>query len=121
MHELSVATHIVEAVVSELAEVAGPVLSVRIRVGALSGVLPEALQFAWDPAAQDTILQGSILEIERVAARVHCRRCQLEKDIGEDLRMICPDCGLATYELIAGRELEILSVEIGDDESVETN
>ena len=45
------------------AEPDATVTAVDIRIGTLSSVVPEALQFAWEPVAQGTRLQGSELRI----------------------------------------------------------
>jgi hydrogenase nickel incorporation protein HypA/HybF len=71
MHELSIAVSLVEAVCDELPTL-GPdvaVRAVRLRVGPLSGVVPEALTFAFDIAAADTPLAGARLDIERADGR----------------------------------------------------
>ena len=69
MHELSIALRLVELVEEQLA--AEPlnttVTAVDIRVGDLSSVVPEALQFAWGPATDGTRLQGAALRIARPA------------------------------------------------------
>ena len=65
MHELSIALHIVELVEDQLAgePPETTVSAVDIRVGEWSSAVPEALQFAWDPATQGTRLQGAALRI----------------------------------------------------------
>ena len=65
MHELSIALRIVELVEDQLA--AEPpettVSAVDIRVGEWSSIVPEALQFAWEPATEGTRLAGAALRI----------------------------------------------------------
>ena len=65
MHELSIALRLVELVEEQLAgePLATAVTAVDIRVGELSSVVPEALQFAWGPATDGTRLQGAALRI----------------------------------------------------------
>jgi hydrogenase nickel incorporation protein HypA/HybF len=67
MHELSIAISLVDAVCEELPRFGEfvSVRSVRIRVGPLSGVVPEALAFAFDVAAADSAIAGAQLQIER--------------------------------------------------------
>jgi hydrogenase nickel incorporation protein HypA/HybF len=66
MHELSIAVSLVDAVCDELPRLGegAIVRSVRIRVGPLSGVATDALLFAFDVAAQDSLIAGATLEIE---------------------------------------------------------
>jgi hydrogenase nickel incorporation protein HypA/HybF len=67
MHELSIALSLVEAVCEELPRLGDRVSirRVRVRVGPLSGVVPEALAFAFEVAADDSPIAGARLEIER--------------------------------------------------------
>ena len=73
MHELTVAQTIVRTV----ADSAGRdrVTSVRVRVGALSGVLADALTFCYPLATRGTTLEGSTLVIDETPARGICRQC----------------------------------------------
>lgn len=66
MHELAIAMSLAELVEEQLAdEPDAAVTAVDIRIGTLSSVVPEALQFAWEPVARGTRLQGSELRITR--------------------------------------------------------
>ncbi len=84
---------------------------VRLRIGALSGVVPEALQFAFEALAPGTPAQGAQLAIEQVPARFWCPTCRREFPAA-DLLAECPDCHGLSGELRAGRELEVASLEI---------
>jgi hydrogenase nickel incorporation protein HypA/HybF len=69
MHELSIAVSLVEAVCDELPQW-GRNVTVRrvvVRVGPLSGVVSSALAFAFDVAAEGTLIAGARLEIEEAA------------------------------------------------------
>jgi hydrogenase nickel incorporation protein HypA/HybF len=113
MHELSVAQALVELVAGEVArEGAARVVSVHIRVGALSGVEPAALRFAYDAATAGTALEGSTLQVEGVAVAVWCERCRAERDLGQVNRLSCPACGAPTPRVVRGKELEVVSVEV---------
>jgi Zn finger protein HypA/HybF involved in hydrogenase expression len=67
VHELSIALSLVDAVCEELPRLGSRVAvrSVRIRVGPLSGVVADALAFAFDVAAGDSPIAGARLDIER--------------------------------------------------------
>jgi hydrogenase nickel incorporation protein HypA/HybF len=68
MHELSIALSLVELASEELARLGDVRLgAVHVRVGTLSGVVPEALRFSFDVAADGTTIAGARLEIEPVA------------------------------------------------------
>ena len=84
---------------------------IRLRIGALSGVVPEALQFAFEALAPGTLAEGAQLAIEHVPARFGCAACGREFT-SADLIAQCPDCRELSRDLRAGRELELTSLEI---------
>lgn len=84
---------------------------IRLRVGALSGVVPDALQFAFEALADGTPAKNARLTIEHIPARFWCEACQREF---EAVRLFaeCPECNTPSRKLRAGRELELASLEI---------
>lgn len=112
MHELSIALRVVETLTEELSGEAGDVLSVRLRMGVLSGVVPDALRFAWDVACRDTRLQGSQLHVEEVGVSIWCEACERELLLPDVIPLRCPLCAAPASRVLSGRELEILSVEM---------
>jgi hydrogenase nickel incorporation protein HypA/HybF len=115
MHELSVAHAVVSTVVDALPAPAPRVLQVRLRIGELSGIVPQALEFAYDVAAQGTPLADAALVIERSPIVIHCPTCGPQQLPGtQDFR--CPSCEQPCGNVIGGKELEILDVTL--DEAV---
>ena len=115
MHELSAAEHLVQVVTDELGDNwPGQVVSVRLRVGPLAGVVPQALRFAYDAATAGTLLERSSLIIDEVPAAVYCPRCQRERDLPDVTQVRCPVCATPTPEIVRGRELEVVSVTVAD-------
>ncbi len=84
---------------------------IRLRIGALSGVVPEALTFAFEALVPGTLAEGAQLAIEPVPARFWCAACTREFQ-ADDLFAECPDCHAPSGELRAGREMELASLEI---------
>lgn len=82
-----------------------------MRIGDLSGVVREALEFAFDVIAKDTMAEGATLEIERVPVRCYCSTCAREFD-ATDCFCECPGCKQPSAEIRAGREMELTSVEV---------
>ncbi|MFE2427763.1 hydrogenase maturation nickel metallochaperone HypA [Streptomyces sp. NPDC059373] len=111
MHEMSIAMAVVGQV-EEAARTAGAtaVSSVRLQVGELAGVVPDALSFCFELACAGTVLEGAELVAESVPARARCAPCADEWAVGMPPRLSCPVCGEATAELLSGRELQIVSV-----------
>lgn len=110
MHELSIATGIIDAVVAE-ADARGfaAVSAVHVRLGAWAGVDPEALAFSFRIATQGTMLEGAELVVNDVAASFICDGCGREHRPGNEAP-VCPQCGAPTH-LLHGRELELTSFE----------
>jgi len=118
MHELSLAKEIVRLVSSELSKRGNPrLLAVRLRIGRLAAVDPEALSFSFQSIIEDTELAGVRLVIEDVPIRGRCRDCGKEFEIKEGMSFTCPDCSSASCELISGQEFDLISIEVeGKDE-----
>ncbi len=90
---------------------ASKVHQLRLRIGALSGVVPDALQFAFEVVSRDTMAAGARLDIESVPATCWCAACQAEFT-SEDYAWECPRCHAPSSELRRGLELELSSMEI---------
>jgi hydrogenase nickel incorporation protein HypA/HybF len=83
----------------------------RMRVGGLSGVVTDALQFAFEALSPQTMAAGATLEIEDVIPACWCPHCQAEFEV-DDFVFLCPRCQQPCSELRRGRELELASMEI---------
>ena len=112
VHELSIMQSALNMALDQ-AQQAGAVRvhTIRLRIGALSGVVPDALEFAFEVLTPGTLAEGSKLAIERVPARFWCRTCTQEFQ-SDDMFAECPSCHMVSGELRAGREMELASLEI---------
>lgn len=112
MHEVSIMEEAVRLAVAA-AKVAGKsrVTGLRLRIGTLSGVVPEALRFAFDVICRNTPAAGANLVIESVPAVAWCETCRVEFAT-PDFFSECPRCHNVSGELRHGREMEIASVEL---------
>ena len=106
MHELAIAEGIVTAVTQRLP--GKQIASVRVEIGALSGVVADSLLFCFDLAAEGTGLAGATLEITRCPGRCACRGCGSEFS-PEGPFLLC-ECGSADVTVLSGQELTIASV-----------
>jgi hydrogenase nickel incorporation protein HypA/HybF len=112
MHELSIALGIVDAAAEEAARRGGPrIVAVHLRLGALSGVDADALRSAFELAREGSALPDAALVIEEVAIAVFCPACAAERAVVFP-RLCCPVCGTPTPDVIRGRELEVVALEI---------
>jgi hydrogenase nickel incorporation protein HypA/HybF len=87
--------------------------SVRLssEIGALTAVVPDAMRFCFDLVTAGTLAQGARLDIEQRPGGAHCRTCGDDFAL-PDAILLCP-CGSADVHVTAGRELRILSMEVG--------
>lgn len=81
----------------------------------MSGVVQEALQFSFRLAAEGTRCDGALLEIEHVPVTVHCPDCDRPQTLPDCWQLICPACGASTPQLLTGRELDLVSIEIAPE------
>jgi hydrogenase nickel incorporation protein HypA/HybF len=118
MHELAIAQNILEIVQQYVRpDQMKEVRSVRLRIGALSGIVPESLEFCFNAIVSDTAMTGASLDIERVPTRADCPDCGSSFGI-DDPVFSCPSCGGRGIKLVSGTELQV--VEIGlDDQGAE--
>jgi hydrogenase nickel incorporation protein HypA/HybF len=113
MHELSVAMSLLDEIGEVAArERAASVVTVRLRVGRLSGIARDALAFAWDLARVDTVASNAELHIEDIEVAVFCSRCEQERAPVEGGALICSVCGASAPSIVHGRELELVALEV---------
>ena len=111
MHELSIALSILDVVAEEAERRGGHVVAVHLRLGPLSGVVAGALRSAYDLAREGTPLAAAELVVEEVPVAAWCPACAAERMVAFP-ELCCPTCGAATPEVVRGRELEVVALEI---------
>lgn len=118
MHELTIANSILQAVVREM-ELRNlrDVETIVLRIGALSDVVPEALEFNFDIIKADTPLAQTKLVMEQVPLKGQCRACAQAFEVVNYL-FACPKCGSGQIEITQGEELDIAYLEVADDGDV---
>lgn len=89
------------------------VTRVVLRIGALAGIDPEAMRFAFDVVSKGTVADGADFEIEDVPVAAWCLNCEREfAGDSRDFVFTCPDCGDLSGEVRRGRELELSRIEL---------
>lgn len=110
MHELGVAQSILDVVEQHVPrERAADVRAVRVRVGALSGVLADALDFCFSAVAEASAFRSAYLVIERVPVVGECLQCGASFDADGPI-LTCPSCAEGRVRLRSGTELQVLDV-----------
>lgn len=111
MHEMAIARNLLEIILQESqAHGVSRVVSVSLKVGELSAVVPESLRFCFEIIAEGTVAEGAQLEIERVLVKCSCRECERDFEVS-NLVFKCPRCGSTSVEILSGKELSLESFE----------
>jgi hydrogenase nickel incorporation protein HypA/HybF len=114
MHELALAQGILGIVQEYVPEnQACDIQKVRVRVGALAGVVPDSLEFCFSAVVADTPWSSARLEIVSVPATAACRVCRCEFGL-DDPVFVCPRCGGGDVQQIGGFELQVADIELKD-------
>jgi len=112
MHELTIATSLVELASDHAARHGGGnVARIDVRLGALCGI-GRSLYFCFEPAARGTRCAGATLAIEEVPLTVFCATCDAVKTPKALYNFRCPDCGRPTPKVVTGREMQLVSIEL---------
>ena len=116
MHELSIAMSIVELAEEEIEHRGIQSDAVHLKLGALSGVVKEALLSCYEMACENTALQGSRLVIEDVPIVIFCPSCRGLRPVSSMQLFCCSECGTPSAEIVQGKELEVVALEIVEPE-----
>lgn len=112
MHELSVAQALVEQIDAIARDHgADAATSFRVRIGPLSGVVPDLLESAFSLAAAGSLAEQAAMQLVEAPVRVRCQTCGAETDAAMN-RLLCGACGDWHTQLISGDELILESVEL---------
>lgn len=118
MHELSVAQALVEQVEAiALEHGASAVARIQLRVGPLSGVVPELLETAFPLAAAGSLAAMAELSIQAAPLRVRCETCGAESEAAPN-RLLCAACGDWHTRVVSGDELLLERVELDIPEKI---
>lgn len=117
MHELGIASNIIEGVQAEV-EKRGAIHASRvsIRVGELSAVDPDALRFAFESLVRDTPFFDLVLDIQICPLTYRCRNCA-HSFCPQGWTSDCPSCGAPNAECVGGDELDLAYLEMEDESS----
>ena len=113
MHETGIAWNIIETANQEAARAGSPLASVCVRLGEMSGVVAEALRFAFDALKSQAGAPEASLLIEPIAVEALCPRCGSRKLPEGELILWCAECG-SPMRVCSGEQLEIAWIEVDD-------
>jgi hydrogenase nickel incorporation protein HypA/HybF len=112
MHELSLIREMLDiALATAETQRARAIHRIHVRVGGMSGVVPEALSFAFPIAARGTLAERAVLDIEMIPVVAFCSNCE-SNFAPSDVVYLCPQCGEPSGEICSGNELSLHAMEI---------
>jgi hydrogenase nickel incorporation protein HypA/HybF len=120
VHETGIAWEILERGKQEAARAGSPLKTVGVRLGEMSGVVAEALCFAFDALKGEAGVREADLVIEPIPVEALCPCCGSTKTPEGDLVLWCPDCG-SPMRIVSGEQMEIAWIEVAgveDDASL---
>ena len=114
MHELGVAAEIIRMAQHEAArQKLGRIEGIGLRIGALSGVDPEALRFALEASTLDTPLAGLKVDIDFLPVQAACKACGHRMQV-EELVFLCDRCGSCDLQITQGEEMHLSYITVQD-------
>lgn len=122
MHEMGIAMQIVEIAIASIpADLENARIDrVNLKVGKLAAVVPDSLHFCFQIASQDTPLNNAKLNIEEIPVVARCIDCHVEWTVLEPV-FRCGQCSSGSVEIISGRELDIISIEVVDEDTTDAD
>lgn len=117
MHEMGIALQIIDIAAASIpADMKdAKIEKVNLKIGKLAAVVPESLKFCFNVAVKDTRLEGAALFIEEIPVLARCQDCDTEWTI-DGPAFSCENCKSGNLDIISGRELDIESIEIAEEE-----
>ena len=111
MHELSIVEGLID-IVKDTAREHGlsKVTRIKLRIGEMRQVVPDALLFAFEIAGKDTVAEGAEILITNVPTKAHCDGCGIDFGV-EEFCFVCTGCGSGQVTVTEGKELYIDSLE----------
>jgi hydrogenase nickel incorporation protein HypA/HybF len=110
MHELSIATSIIEIVRDETAKAGSrKVTRVELEIGTMAGVETDALLFSWELVNKNTIAEEAPLLINVIQAMAECNECHTRFEL-DNFFTNCPSCESYLYEIFQGKELRVKAI-----------
>ena len=112
MHEYGITESLLKIVEDKAAEAGvSKVSTIRVVVGALTGFVPESIQFYFETMSKNTVADGAMLEFEQPPVKLRCRSCG-EEFQPDHLQWSCPVCNRTEVSIEGGRELYIKDMEV---------
>jgi hydrogenase nickel incorporation protein HypA/HybF len=113
MHEVSIAESILDLIERQIGRVR-ELSEVELRVGPLSGVSAQSLEFCFTTVAKQKGFGSPLLKLERTLVDILCEACHRRYQVSDPIDP-CPDCGSWHRTILSGDELQLLGATLLED------
>ena len=120
MHELSIANSLIEIATEHVNKSGGgKVKTINLQIGAFSCVYRDALEFSFELVSKDTLLDGATLHVDCIPVTIYCQECDREVELAGIQSFRCPHCETPSAAIRRGKELDIVSIEVEENETTQ--
>jgi hydrogenase nickel incorporation protein HypA/HybF len=120
MHEMAIAQGIMKIAEAAAREnSAEKIIGVKVEIGQMTGIDPDSLTFCFSALgkAQDDIdASEAVLTLEILPFSAECQNCRngikFSKDTKRPYRFFCPHCGSPKINIVSGKELKVVHIDI---------
>ncbi len=111
MHEMSIAMGIVNIAREEAKKAdVSSFSAIELEIGTLAGIEFDSLEFVWEAAVKDSVLEKAKRSIHKIEAKAKCNDCETVFSL-KQIHETCPKCGSFFKIIIQGKELRVKSLE----------
>ena len=115
MHEMAIAQSVFEIAFGEAEKhAAAKIRKIKLSIGEFSGVVKDALDFAFDVLKAGTPAADAEIEIEVIKLRANCGKCGETECRLNDLKFTCTNCG-SQLRITAGKEMRVDYIDLDDE------
>lgn len=112
MHEMSIAQSLIDVLREEMTKHnAKRLRSVRLNIGQMTAIVPDALSFCFQVITEGTEFEGAKLIMDIIPLLGHCSACEEDFEI-KDYAFVCPSCDSSKINTIGGQELSVVEIEV---------
>jgi len=112
MHEMAITMSMLDLILDEAVKAgASKVVAVNVVLGEMTGVVDHYVQTNFDLLSRNTPAEGAVLSFQNVPRQARCRKCAYVFRPA-DICWTCPKCQSTEFEIIAGNELYVESIEV---------
>jgi len=113
MHELSIAQSLLKIAVDNCKKEGYKGIElIKVKIGRASGIMPDALSFAFNAVKIDTIAEKATLTIDEIPVSGFCESCKNSFTVDEAFVLFCPRCGGVSIRVETGHELHVYEMDV---------